>query len=390
VCGAISSDLPLGAALSSSGALCLAVLHAACAWHNWSLTPKAQILAVRDAEWYAGARSGVSDPAAMVLGRRNTLVNAALLPDQLDISQARYIPFPEGLRILVVQSYTERSLSGAQFVDYVRNRFAYSLALNVLRQEMEVQGFPADLVEKMDRLSAICPESFKEIGGVRALYRLLQSIPEEIPLSELSHRYNLSGLTHAYEEYFGTVPESLWPSSINLRGPLIFGIAESERARIFADVLEREEFERAGRLMTIGHDGDRRVLTDGLAYRINLSDDALDQLMERNTPIETCPGLYGASSPILDALVDEALRAGALGASLTGAGIAGSVLALCHADRAEGIATALRKWLASPRYIALAGRADPLSAAEIASAVIANDSPAAAGELHLPHDSGTG
>ena len=180
-----------------------------------------------------------------------------------------------------------------------------------------------------------------------------------------------------------TVPESLRPKHIDLRGPLLFGIAESERARVFIEALAEGDIERAGRLMTIGHDGDRRVGPDGAEHTCDVSDAAVERLLDDGVSIETCPGAYGASSPILDALVDAALAAGALGASLTGAGIAGTVLALCRAGEADKIAAALRERIASPAYAELANLAAPLTVEQVAQAVVRNTATAPAGELDV-------
>jgi galactokinase len=84
----------------------------------------------------------------------------------------------------------------------------------------------------------------------------------------------------------------------------------------------------------------------------------------------------------LDFLVDTALEAGALGASLTGAGIAGSVLALCRAGTEDAIAAAVRARMVSPEY-GQAGRAGRLTQEELARAVCVNTSVAPAGEIAL-------
>jgi len=164
---------------------------------------------------------------------------------------------------------------------------------------------------------------------------------------------------------------------------LLFGIAESERARLFLPTLEAGDFKRAGALMVAGHNGDRRVCADGTPYVYDVSDAALGRLATADTPIELCPGAYGASSAVLDALVDAALDAGALGASLTGAGIAGTVLALCRAEDADRIIEAVRNRLASPDYAAIANRDAPLTNGEIAQGVLTNSATASACELRL-------
>src|SRR5690606_35219988 len=107
-----------------------------------------------------------------------------------------------------------------------------------------------------DRLSRISPE---RLGGHGALYQVLARIPERLPLDSLRRQYDLPDLDPEYERYFGTLPARLRPAEIGLRGPLLYGIAESERARHFAAAVELGALDRAGALMTTGHDGDRCV-----------------------------------------------------------------------------------------------------------------------------------
>jgi galactokinase len=387
VCGmsaVLGADVPRGAALSSSAALCVAVTAAALACSSLTLDTDNWILAARDAEWFTGSRCGLSDQAATILGGRDQLVNVVLYPARLDTASARRLRFPKELRVLVVNSYTERSLSGAALVDYTRNRFAYSLAMEILRQEMRAQGVPDDIVGKTDRLAHLTPEILAPIGGTQGLLGLLRCIPEIIFIADLRQRYDLPNLDEAYEQCFGAVPTELRPTTIHLRGPLLFGIAESERARMFIEALGHGDYAGAGQLMTSGHDGDRVVCADGGPYRYDVSDEALSALMRADTPIARCPGVYRASTPVLDLLVDTALNAGALGASLTGAGMAGTVLALCRAEQAGPVARTVRSRMAAPDYSVLARRADALTPEQLAQAVVVNTATASAGELALP------
>jgi galactokinase len=379
----VGGDIPLGAALSSSAALCVSLVLAVCRCGGCALEDTALITAARDAEWYTGSRCGLSDQAAMVLPARGELVNVSIGTGTWDASAVRRMAFPDALRILVINSYTERSLSGPALVEYTRNRFAYSLAIEIVRQEMRAKGLPGPYVSGLDGLPRLSPDAFAEAGTGYRIFDLLRRIPETITMADLRARYDLPGLDDAYEQYFGAVPEALRPATIGLRGPLLFGIAESERARLFFAALAAGEYERAGTLMNIGHDGDRRVCADGTPYCNDVSDAALDALAASCTPIECCPGAYGASSPVLDALVDAATQAGALGASLTGAGIAGSVLALCRAEDADRVTAAVRERLASPEYARVARGGVPLSHQEIADGCIVNCATARAGELTL-------
>lgn len=389
--GVVGSDVPRGAALSSSAALCVAAVSAFAACSGVELDAGERILAARDGEWYAGSRCGVSDQAAMVLGGPQELVNLALFVekplaggrDRLEIDTVRRIPFPDDLRILVVDSRTSRSISGSAYVDYTRNRFAYSIALELLRQEMVRAGYDPEWVRGMDRLSRFSPDYHADFTEPRRVYALLARVPERMGFEDLQRRYELPELERVYEGYFGSLDPGLRPVDFEIRGPLLFALAESERARVFGAALAEGRYRDAGRLMTRGHDGDRRVAVDGSPYRFSVDDEAFAACAAADRPLAECPGAYGASSPVLDALVDTALSAGALGACLTGAGIAGAVLALCRAEDEERVAEALKGRMGRPDYATLAGRSEPLSGEEIAGSVVTNRATAPAGELCL-------
>jgi hypothetical protein len=113
----------------------------------------------------------------------------------------------------------------------------------------------------------------------------------------------------------------------------------------------------------------------------DVGDEALRALAAKETPIARVPGAYGASSRALDALVDCAISAGALGASLTGAGIAGAVLALTEAAYADRVADGIRHYIAGDEYRAIAPKVSQLSAQELCDSVVINESPGPAGEI---------
>jgi galactokinase len=340
------------------------------------LDASAKILAARQSEWHAGARTGVSDQTPMVLARRGAMLNGALLAEDLDLSGIRHVSFPAALRVLVIDSRTQRSLSGGDQVAYTKNRFAYSAALHLLRHACREAGI-AD-ADTLDRLSRITPERF---GGSIELYRLLQKIPQQVTLEELRGRYGLADIESVHASFFGHLPQEQQPLRFEMRGPLLFGLAESERARLFPDAIESSDFARAGRLMTTGHNGDRRVHPEGGPYDAPADDALLGRLVRSKVPIDRVPGAYGASSPALDGIVDAARAAGALGACLTGGGIAGSVLALCRAEDSQTVADSLRGYLASSRYAERRPGPAPLSATEAHAAVVENHSAGGAGEI---------
>ena len=376
----VDSNLPQGAALSSSAALCIALLHAWLGWGGLALDNDALILAAQDAEWYTGSRCGTCDQAAIVLGRPGAIIHATLYPKAFTTAGARAISMPAELRVLVINSFTTRSISGAEKIAYTLNRFAYSMAMKIFQQALRGAGYAESTTAACGRLSNITPAS---LGGSAALYEVLMQVPERLGLQELRERYRLPDLDREYTRYFGDIRHDRQPRDIGLRGPLLFGIAESERARHFAIALECGDHARAGELMTIGHGGDRCLDRDGLPVLQRADSAWLDECSARGIPIENCPGCYGASSPALDALVDAALDQGALGASLTGAGIAGTVLALCRTGDAVRIAAGVRGRMAERHYQRAARLAAPLSPSQITDAVVENCACAGAGEVVL-------
>jgi galactokinase len=101
-----------------------------------------------------------------------------------------------------------------------------------------------------------------------------------------------------------------------LLGPFRHTVREACRVDAAAAALRRGDIPALGRLLVASH----RSLRDDLAV----------------------------STERLDAIVEVALHAGALGARLTGAGFGGSAIALADAGRAAPVREALEAWLASP------------------------------------------
>ena len=379
----IASDLPRGAALSSSHALSVLILLTALHCDNREWPPFTLAQAARDVEWYAGARTGLADQTGIVLGRQGHLLSTVIHPGAPEPPTLRHIPWPEGLQVIVADSRTTRSLSGPDRLAYTRNRFAYSLALDILRYEMREAGLPSSFTENTRYLSDLSPGQLEPYGGGQRLLSLLKRVPETASLPTLRERYDLPELDTLYDRYFGALPEARRPAEFALRGPLLFGVAESERARLFGELIETGRWEEAGRLMLAGHNGDRRYTPQGSRYQPDVSRGALDALIRDNAPIHVCPGGYGASSAALDGLVDAAMDAGSLGASLTGAGIAGSITALAPAETAPGVVAALRGYLASATHQARSGAPEPLAASEAEAAVTINTPVSGAGALIL-------
>jgi galactokinase len=126
--GTVASEVPIGAGLSSSAALEVAVAHAVAAS---PLEPVRLALACHRAEnVYVGTRCGVMDQLASAAAT----AGHALLVDCRDLT-VEPIPFPPELAVLVVDSGVRRELSASAYNDRVAEcgRAAEALGVPCLR-----------------------------------------------------------------------------------------------------------------------------------------------------------------------------------------------------------------------------------------------------------------
>jgi galactokinase len=221
--GQVESDLPPGAGLGSSGAFAVAVALALCTAAGLRPDPLDLADACRRAEQRAtGVPAGILDQAASLLGR----AGHALLLD-CGTLEHRWIPLPDDLAILVLDSGERRELGASGYAER--------------RRELE--------------------------GGDPRRARHVET--------------------------------------------------ENERVRETMAALERGDVRTLGPLFAASH--------------ASLRDD------------------YEVSTPALDALVDDALAAGAFAARMTGGGFGGCVVALAEPKRADDVlAVSRQSWRVVP------------------------------------------
>jgi galactokinase len=111
--GRVEADLPQGAGLGSSGALEVAVALALCEAAGFELEPMQLALACRRAEQRAvGVPSGILDQAASLLARDGS----ALLLD-CGTLEHRWVPFPDDIALLVLDSGERHTLESSGYAD---------------------------------------------------------------------------------------------------------------------------------------------------------------------------------------------------------------------------------------------------------------------------------
>jgi N-acetylgalactosamine kinase len=340
----VTGNIPIAAGLSSSSALVVAACEALCWVNDLALSNEQKALLCGEGEWYIGTRGGAGDHAAMIFGRRDHLTRLRFFPLMVET-----IPFPAGYRVVVCNS-----LRQAHKADGARSTFnervaTYEIAMLLIRER-----FPA----LADRLAYLRDLNPRHLGiDQAALYRIVAGLPEWTSREAL--RRMLPDHAGRLEHLFRTHLEPL--RGYRVRAVCLFGLAECERSRLYADSLRREDMDMVGRLMYLSHDGDRVVsfdadgvcrpwdnrITDAYMQRLIEQAASGDPARQAEAALWRQPGGYGCSCEELDHLVDIARTVpGVIGANLTGAGLGGCVLALVR----EGYVNALINTVAARYY----------------------------------------
>ena len=204
--------------------------------------------------------------------------------------------------------------------------------------------------DKVRCLRDVNPET---IGcNTSGIYRLLLNLPEFMSREDF-RRILTEEHKDLIEANFASHQD---PGRYNVRGVLLFGIAEILRSRVCADYLDQERMEEFGRLMKVSHDGDRvsRADADGsyVSFEQPCDDEYLNSLIAYATSqnqnriskaqLLLQPGSYGCSTVEIDRMVDIAYSVpGVVGAQIAGAGLGGCVMVLARKDSVETLSNAL-------------------------------------------------
>jgi galactokinase len=132
--GRVSSTVPVGAGLSSSAALEVALATALCAVAGFELEPMALAQAAQRAELRAvGVPCGIMDQAASVLGEEGR----AILLDTGTLEH-RAVPLPAELALVIVDSGVRHTLADSGYADR-RRELEAAIAASALVHEPELE-----------------------------------------------------------------------------------------------------------------------------------------------------------------------------------------------------------------------------------------------------------
>jgi len=350
---AVASDIPVGASMSSSHALVLGGALCALSANGLKLEKREAVMLVQEGEWYTGSRTGLGDQATMVFGRRGKLFCSPVI--ERDSICPRYVNLPKGYAYLIIDSFTEHQLQGEERIDYNARVFSYRAAFPLVLSAILEDGAARETVASTRRLVDIAPDRFP----TDVIYRALKRLPDVMTFEDARRLFDkavkslgqagvplqVNDFDQLVCTYFGSGPLS---ERLPVKGVALYGLAECWRSRLYADLLERGDIEAAGRVVDFGHDGDRVSRVDSNTGRYvnyehpvtnELLDDLLNRLSDKSEAVRASAGLerqsgeYRASIAELDVLVDICRSAGAISASLTGAGFGGVITTVIEESR---------------------------------------------------------
>jgi galactokinase len=279
----IESDVPIGAGVSSSAALEVAVMNALCGLHGiqmdgLQLARLCQVVENR----VVGAPCGIMDQVTCALGKEGSLLALKCQPHDVMGHQ----PVPAGWRFVGLDSGVKHSVGGSK---YRLARTAAFMGLGIIRSKSD-----GDTVQY---LSSLSPEAWKPWRAV---------LPETLTGSEFTARYGDLPDTvtevHAHETY-------------PVRDAAEHPILENDRVREFIALMNLARSEPDAQLMTEAGAlmlGSHRSYSD----RLDLGSAETDLLVELAMDFGPNSGIYGAK--------------------ITGGGSGGTVVLLC--DETAGAA----------------------------------------------------
>jgi len=343
----VGGNIPMGAGLSSSSAVVVAVAEAAVALNGLDVTPQQFVDLCGEGEWFVGSRGGSADHAAIRTGERGRVARVGFFPFRIEET----IGFPEGLSLAIVNSQVRASKSAGARDTFNQRVATYRLAEMLLRRR-------SPMLRSMEHLRDVQPEAL----GVSAaeIYRAIKRLPPR--LTRRSAARLLPDAGGELEEIFATHAHV---GPYRLRDVAMYGIAECRRSDMFAGQLRGGKLDHVGMLMRTSHDGDRVVRHAGgwpAAHRPGYGDAALEGLI-RDAASEDAsrragaalwaqPGRYACSTEEIDLIVDLASSVeGVVGAQLAGAGLGGCAMVLAGDGALRPLASALRKGYYRPRKL---------------------------------------
>jgi N-acetylgalactosamine kinase len=295
----VDGRVPPAAGLSSSAALTVSSALALLAANSLAQDALDTAQMVARSEWYVGTMAGGMDQAASMLGQRD---HALLI--HFDPLRVTPVKMPAGAAIVVADSLEVADKSGKVRDEYNRRVIECAIAARILGEAYHLDDVRVlgDVVKRFNKWNA------RELVNM-----LTENAPERCTLVQAAKLLNLDEES-LRTDILGAIAKRIHiddarPLEILRRARHV--LSETERVNLAVDALGAGRLEEMGALMDASHQ--------------SLRDD------------------FDASTAHLDAMVECARNAGALGARLTGAGFGGCIIALAREADAPAILSRLER-----------------------------------------------
>ena len=331
----VSGNIPMAAGLSSSSTLVVGAAEAAVTINCLDTFPTQLVDLCGEGEWFVGTRGGAADHAAVKFGQKGKVVKVTFF----DFSILDIVPFPQEYALVVCDSGLK-----AQKTGNARDLFNHRVSCYRIGFLLIKKYFP----QYAPMLNHLRDVNMKRLNiPLSWIYRILLHLPEKATRDELRAFLPDVDLDVFFNQH-NPPPDGQYP----IRGVVLFGLAEMERAKLFADAMKENRVEDVGRLMNISHDGDRVISIDhdetetpyqaptSNDYILNLIEDLKSGDLQRvsRAQLQWQPGSYHCSLPEIDRMVHISLQTeGVAGAQLAGAGLGGCMMVFAHRDAVSNL-----------------------------------------------------
>ena len=295
----VEGRVPPAAGLSSSAALTVSTALTFMAINNFELEPLETATMVARSEWYVGTRAGGMDQAASILGRRDHALMIGFDP-----LRVRAVKMPSSAALVVADSREVADKSGRVRAEYNRRVVECALAARLIGRALKLEGVKL-LGQAVRARPDLTPSQFIEALAAHAPATLGTDLRDASRILNVPHADLESSLLGDGSNRI--VLDSARPLEVLRRARHVLG--ETERVMRAADALAGGRLAEMGELMNASH---RSLAED-----------------------------FECSTDRLDSMVELALRGGAMGARLTGAGFGGSIVALCETDSSARVIESL-------------------------------------------------
>jgi N-acetylgalactosamine kinase len=346
----VNSNIPVAAGMSSSSALVVATGEAVVALNGLDLVPRQFVNFCGEGEWFVGTRGGSADHAAMKFGSKGMVIHVGFHEFEL----LERLSFPRSHRLVVCNSFVQAKKAAGAKAAFNARVASYLLGVALVRREFPQYAPFVRFVRDIDPERLCVPPA--------KIYEVLLRLPETITVAEARGLFAADTEAWAALAPHLTTPQA--PAEYPVRGVMLFGISECQRAKAAVGCLRQGDVAGFGRLMTVSHDGERRFrVHDDLTaepFSSDVSDAYLHGLIadlqngdpgRRNrAALANQPGAYRCSTQEIDAIVDIACRTpGVLGAQIAGAGLGGCAMVLAEAGATAALEERLVRLFYQPK-----------------------------------------